>query len=203
MTRQVKNKKLYHVTAPAPYKKLLVANQAIKTTKAHNPFFGFYENPITFPVTDHRTGAIIQVKAIDWLKRVRTGNISPHSVQVFANNAADVAVHYVMFCRELIMEEMRVKAFKTRPSRQTCIYAADTLAEAQIWNATLGGAGTICELTCTGTIFRADSSLLLGDSEPLSITRDRARQYWRGVVTATPKMETLFVGKAKVTAFGL
>lgn len=61
----------------------------------------------------------------------------------------------------------------------------------------------ICELTCTGTIQRADASLLLGDSEPLLETRDRARRYWRGETSASPEMETLFIGEATVTGFGL
>jgi hypothetical protein len=38
----------------------------------------------------------------------------------------------------------------------------------------------------------------LGGSEPLSVTRERARTYWRGEAGQNPEMETLFVGDAKV-----
>jgi hypothetical protein len=43
---------------------------------------------------------------------------------------------------------------------------------------------------------------LLGDSEPLSVTRERARKYWQGEASESPQWETLFVGEAKVTGFG-
>lgn len=58
-------------------------------------------------------------------------------------------------------------------------------------------------MTCTGIIHRADARLLLGDSEPLSVTKERARRYWRGEIGQDPEMETLFVGDAVITGFGL
>jgi hypothetical protein len=154
-------------------------------------------------VTSPLTGDTIQVKAVEWLKRVRAGTIKPASLQTLAQIAQDVTMHYVILSRELIMEEIRTNEFSDAPSRQNCMYAAETLAEAQQWNAKLSNSGTVCELTCTGVTHRADSCLLLGDSEPLTVTRDRARQYWRGDVSSSPLMETLFVGEAKVTTFGL
>jgi hypothetical protein len=203
MVKQVTKKKFYHVTVAAPYKTPLVAGQTIKVGGNHNPFFGFYENAIQYPVIDHLTGTTFQVKAVEWLKRVKAGTINPASPQVLAQIAQNVAMHYVILSRELIMEEIRAKSFPDAPSRHTCIYAGETMAEAQQWNGKLGGAGTICELTCTGTIHRADSCLLLSDSEPLSVTRDRANQYWSGEASPAPLMETLFIGDAKVTGFGL
>jgi hypothetical protein len=109
-----------------------------------------------------------------------------------------------MLCRELIMEEIRIAEFNSEPpSRQRCLYACDTLGEARHWKQFVGQGSTICELTCTGTIQRADAGLLLGDSEPLSVTKDRARKYWRGEAGADPQWETLFIGEAKTTGFGL
>jgi hypothetical protein len=202
MVEQVKDRKLFHVTVAAPYKTLLTANQIIKAGDAHNPFFGFYETARAYPITEN--GASVQVKAVEWLKRVRAGTLLPASQQILASIAAEVTEHYVMLAGELIMEELRVSEFGSKPpSWQTCLYTAETLAEARLWNTTLGGAGTICELTCSGTAHRADSRLLLADSEPLSVTRDRARQYWRGEIGSNPYMEMLFVGEAKVTGFGL
>jgi hypothetical protein len=58
-------------------------------------------------------------------------------------------------------------------------------------------------LTCTGTIHKADSRLMVKVSEPLSATRKKAQAYWRGECSADPRMETLFVGDAEVTGLGL
>lgn len=102
------------------------------------------------------------------------------------------------------MEEIRQAEFGSKaPSRQSCLYVCETLAEARYWNQRLAEDGDICELTCTGIIHRADARLLLGESEPLSVPKDRARQYWRGDVTVNREPETLFSGQATGTAFGL
>jgi hypothetical protein len=203
MTEQVADRKLYHITLTKPYKRAFTLNQQIRVGDADNPFFAFYEGAREYPITDHNTGGIIQVKAGAWLKQVRDGKINTTGA-ILANIASEVAVHYVMLCRELLMEEIRKAEFNSEPpSRQRCLYACDSLAEAQYWNKRIGENGTICELTCTGTTHRADARLLLGDSEPLSVTRDRARAYWRGDVGSNPEMETLFVGDALVTQIGL
>jgi hypothetical protein len=131
-------------------------------------------------------GNMIKVKAVDYLKGVRDTrlNTSPENL---AKIAADVAVHYVMLCREIIMEELRRDEFNFEPpSRQYCLYACNTLEEAQGWKRLVGEGSTVCELTCTGTIHRGDAHWLLGDSEPLSVTKDRARKYWRGTQVTVP-----------------
>jgi hypothetical protein len=200
MVTQVQNKKLYHVTMTKPYKQAFTLNQSVITDAGHNPFFGFYENSRTYPVTQ-LDGSVQQIRAVDFLKRVRDGQIQAPQLAVIAT---EVAQHYVMLCRELIMEDIRRSEFGGEPpSRQSCLYVCETLAEARYWNQRLAENGDICELTCTGNIHRVDARLLLGDSEPLSVTKDRARQYWRGDVSDNPEFETLFSGSATVTALGL
>jgi hypothetical protein len=104
-----------------------------------------------------------------------------------------------MLVRELIMEQVRIKIAPDAPSRQRCLWLADTLDEAKSWQARLGG-GSIARLQVRGTVHRADASHLLGDSEPLTVTYDRASKYWRGENSNAPELETLFCGSAKVLA---
>jgi hypothetical protein len=200
MVEHVAERTLYHMTAAKPYKQPLTANQLIHVGSEYNPFFGFYEGSREYGV-NQPDGSLIEIKAIAFLRQVRDGLINCPNLPTIAT---EVATHYIMLVRELIMEEIRCEEFNSEPpSRLRCLYTCDTLDEARYWNRRIGDSGTICELTCTGTIHRADASLLLGDSEPLSVTKDRARQYWRGELSAAPEMETLFVGDAVVTAFGL
>jgi hypothetical protein len=201
MVTEVRDCKLFHLTETKPYKQAFALDQQVTIGEVFNPFFGFYESAREYPVLHE--GQTIQVKAVDWLKRVRDGQIRTDQ-QTLAKIAAEVAVHYVMLCREIIMEEMRREEFDSSPpSRQRCLFVCDTLDEARNWKGFVGQASIVCELTCTGTTHRADQNWLLGDSEPLSVSIDRARRYWRGEASANPKWETLFVGQAKVTGFGL
>jgi len=198
MTEQITNKVLFHVTATKPYKQSLTMGQKLRVGDTDNPFFAFYENVRQYPITDSN-GRVVDIMALAWLKHVRDGNIRT-DYPILANIASEVATHYIMLCRELIMEDIRKAEFYSEPpSRQRCLYACDSLDEAKIWNSRIGDNGAICEIACTGTIHRADAKLLLGDSEPISITRDRARSYWAGEVGPNPEMETLFVGDAVVT----
>ncbi|MHC4050159.1 DUF2441 domain-containing protein [Bradyrhizobium sp. 25ACV] len=112
--------------------------------------------------------------------------------------------HYMMLARELLMEQIRVEDFSgSPPSRQRCLYLSETVEEARTWLPLLGGNGAVCELTCTGVIHRADSRQMVMLSEPLQVTRERAQAYWQGKASADPRMETLFVGKAKITGMRL
>lgn len=200
MVEQVNGRKLFHLTETKPYKQALSIGQAVKVGENYTPFFGFYEGARTYPVTVEN-GTTVQVPAVKFLKQVQAGNIN---CPILPTIAAEVAQHYVMLCRELIMEDIRLADFNGEPpSRQRCLYVCDTLEESRYWKQLVGPDSTVCELTCTGTIHRADASLLLGDSEPLSVTRDRARKYWRGEAGENPQWETLFVGQAEVTGFGL
>lgn len=200
MVERVSGRKLFHLTETKPYKQALVLDQVVKIGEGFTPFFGFYEGSRTYPVTDVN-GSTVQVPAVKFLKQVQAGNIN---CPILPAIAVEVAQHYVMLSRELIMEEIRLAEFKGQPpSRQRCLYVCETVEEARYWMQLVGPSSTICELTCAGTIHRADASLLLGDSEPLSVTRDRARRYWRGEAGESPQWETLFEGEAKVTAVGL
>lgn len=203
MAEEVANRKLYHVTVTTPYKQAFTLNQQIEIGCSDNPFFAFYEGERKYPVTNSCTGQIVQVSAVAWLRQVRDGTITTQ-LQTLAPIATEVAVHYMMLARELLMEDIRKVEFRgAPPSRQRCLYACESLADARYWKNRIGANGTVCELTCTGTIHRADAGHLLGDSEPLSVTRDRARAYWRGDVGSNSEMETLFIGDAIVTQMDL
>jgi hypothetical protein len=200
MIKQIDGRKLYHLTETKPYKQALYKGQVLNVGAEYTPYFGFYEGARTYPVT-LENGATVQVPAVKFLKQVQAGNIN---CQILPTIAAEVAQHYVMLCRELIMEEIRLAEFSGEPpSRQRCLYACESIDEARYWKQFVGLGSTICELTCKGTTARVDASLLLGDSEPLSVTKDRARKYWRGEASDTPQWETLFVGEAEVTGFAL
>lgn len=200
MVDRINGRRLFHLTETKPYKQALLMGQVVKIGESYTPFFGFYEDSRTYPVT-LEDGTTVQVPAVKFLKQVHAGNINCPMLPAIA---AEVTQHYVMLCRELIMEDIRLAEFNGEPpSRQRCLYVCDSVDEAHRWKQLVGSESTVCELTCTGTIHRADAGLLLGDSEPLSITKERARRYWRGEAGDSPQWETRFVGEATVTGSNL
>ena len=158
---------------------------------------------LEYPINDPQTGGIVMVNAVEWIQRVKEKTIQTR-YEILAEKAFEVSQHYMMLARELIMEQIRVEEFEGKPpSRQTCLFLSESVEEAKSWVPLLGGRAVICELICTGTVHRADSRLMVKVSEPLSMTKHKARSYWRGDISSDPRMEILFDGEAVVSDVGL
>jgi hypothetical protein len=195
---QVESHRLFHVTRSLVYNQNppLSVDESFTCGDRHNPFFAFYERPRTYSV--HTDKGPVNVPAIAFLKHVEAGRIQAHNL---AGDAVQIAQHYIMLCRELIMEEIREKHFPHLPSRKTCIWAAEDLDLARFWVQRLGGQNArILELEVSGALHRADASLMVGDSEPLSETYANGYAYWRGERSRNPEMETLFTGTARIVS---
>ncbi len=197
MPEIVEDRIFFHVASTMDYNRNppLTDGYEFIVGDTHNPFFGFYEGEITIPINT-QTG-VIPVKALRFLREVSRGNITP--APDFVHRAHHIAQHYLMLARELIMEEVRKEIQPEAPSRQSCLWVVESLDEARHWKQRIQNPQTqIVELTLNGIIQRVDAALLLGDSEPLTVTYDRARQYWRGNISTTPELEVLFKGQVRV-----
>ena len=197
MVEMIRDREYFHVTRALAYNNhaQLQIGTVFDVGSNTNPFFGFYEGVRAYPV--QTPNGQVEVPAIKFLKSVRDGTINcPNLAQI----ATDIAEHYVMLARELIMEQVRIDIAPDAPSRQRCLWLADTLDEAKNWQARLRGNGLIASLKLSGTIHRADASHLLGDSEQLATTYARARSNWNGEQSCKPELETLFCGTATVLA---
>lgn len=195
MSKKATKAELFHVNSNRFYSKeapLKVGN-SLEVGRRHNPFFSFYEQARRYPVNTEQ--GEIQVPAIKFLSAIARGEINCSDL---ANISLEIAQHYMMLSRELIMEQARQEVDSAAPSRQSCLWMAETLHEAKHWQNRLGGESRILRLQVTGVIHRADASLLLGDSEPISETFSKARLYWSGKHTNDPEWETLFQGSASV-----
>ncbi|MDA7949555.1 MAG: DUF2441 domain-containing protein [Hyphomicrobiaceae bacterium] len=197
---EVEEKILYHRTVTRSYKTAFELGQGVKIGSAHNPFFGFFEKPRTYPLV-RRDRSVEQLGPILFLKCVDAGNIQANNL---SRDALEIAQYFNTLAREFLMEHIRVTEFAGKPpSRQTCLFACDTLEEAKYWDSKMSAGsdekGILCELTCNGIIFRADATWLRIESDGLSSSIACARAYWRGEVSDYPQMETLFIGEATVT----
>ncbi len=195
MAEQITDGDFFHVTRDLPYNQHapMSIGAVFEIGSKPNPFFGFYEGARSYSVTTPTE--VVQVPAIKFLKSVSRGEIN---CPILPKIAAEVAEHYLLLAREIIMEQVRREIAPDAPSRQTCLWLTDSIDAARAWRVRLGGNCRIARLKVCGVIHRADASLLLGDSEPLSKTYDRARAYWVGQRSESPEPETLFYGSAEV-----
>ena len=201
MTTNVDGKVYFHINRrgewnPAP---LLTHGERIATGTGLNPLVAYYERPRTEPVRDHVTGAISRIDCIAFLKMVRDGRLHAPTLPKIACNIAD---HYNMLVRELIWEEIREKEFPDAPSRQRCLWLIEDEASLNLWTKKLATSQPsdwqTLRVAATGLAHIADATLLLGSSEALSTTRDKARSYWRGDMSPNPEREVIFEGEIQV-----
>ncbi|MGB9151816.1 MAG: DUF2441 domain-containing protein [Alphaproteobacteria bacterium] len=198
MVETVADREFFHITRDVAHNQHapLMIGSTLEIGNRPNPFFGFYESVRSYSVTTPTE--VVQVPAIKFLKSISRGEINCPTLPKIA---ADVAEHYLLLAREIIMEQVRREIAPDAPSRQTCLWLTDTIEAARVWQVRLGGSYRIARLRVHGVIQRVDAAHLLGDSEPLSKTYDRARLYWEGHHSANPEAETLFAGSAEVVEF--
>jgi len=195
MVEKISEQKFFHVLHNHPHStfETLADGTEFTVGNSTNPFFGFYENIREYDA--NTLDGLKKIPAIQYIKGVRDENLN---VPNFPAIACEVAVHYMMLARELIMEDIRQQIAPDAPSRKTSLWIVDNLEGAKFWLKHLGGEGTIVQLLATGTIHSADASYLLGDSEPLTQTYNKARSYWLGKTSDNAQPEILFSGKATV-----
>jgi hypothetical protein len=200
MARDIVDELYFHINSYAnnsPHD-LMRLNSVIQIGAKSNPFFGFYENfQRTYPVT-HPNAPPEQVPAIEFLRRVKDGQVKPNNLPF---DAWTIARHFMMLARELIWENVRLAEFPQEPSRQRCVWLIEDEQRTREWIKTIGCQPmtySVIKVRATGRALPADSRHLAGESEPLPVWYDRARRYWRGEMTSNPLREVLFEGTLMV-----
>lgn len=106
--------------------------------------------------------------------------------------------------RELIFENIRIRDFKTHPSRLHCFWLCDK-TDLSIWWEEFEDKSdkTIIKVKATGNVFKADGSFIHLDTMKFSDYDNIATDYWSGKSNSDPtksKFETLFEGQIKIMA---
>ena len=112
------NRDYFHVSRVLAYNPHadLVVGATVEATSNHNPFFGFYENPRIYSVTT--PNETVQVPAMAFLRMVRDGGVQCSNLPPIAY---EIAQHYVMLAREILMEQVRKELDENLPSRDMSV----------------------------------------------------------------------------------
>jgi len=195
MTEIIKDGIYYHVAHNKNYVQRTPLSVGTEFEVGHetNPYFGYYDKARTYNV--HKDGKNIRVPALKFLRSFKNGTIMGPDLPKQAYNIAN---HYSMLSRELIMEEVRRELVPDAPSRKSCLWVVDSLSLAAYWQRKIGGRSRLMKLSLTGKMHKGDAKLLMNESEPLADTYEKARQYWLGEQTEDALPEILFAGKVLV-----
>jgi len=108
-----------------------------------------------------------------------------------------------IFHREIILEEVRKKRFRRKPSRQKCIYLTD-LQSLEHWVRILNGMKNKYEIYEVETMdepFVSTDSLLPNVNRPLELQKKDAEHYWKPTqedLRYATDREYLYTGELKV-----
>jgi Protein of unknown function (DUF2441) len=195
MAESITDGVFYHVAHNKNYVRRERLAQGSVFTVGHetNPFFGYYDRARTYVV--HKDGENIRVPALKFLRDVKNGRITGSDLPKQAYNVAN---HYSMLSRELIMEEVRRDTAPDAPSRKSCLWVVDNLSLAAYWQKKIGGRSRLLKLSLSGKIHLGDAKHLMNESEPLAETYAKAQSYWRSEMTDDALPEILFSGTATV-----
>lgn len=183
----------------SPFKKWEVG-EVINIGGESNPYFSFFDTQQkAYPVTTDN--GVVDVAGGHFIACVARGEINSPDVASIAN---DLVRHFVAYVRELIWEDVRKTEFPHLPSRQRCIWLIPSLEGVYFWLNRLGLEGQeyqIARVRLQGRLHIGSDEHLLGDSEPMSVTIKRARQYWLGISDSESTQEILFEGRIRVEEF--
>ena len=188
----------FHINRRAswsPYEPLKAGDE-FDVGRETNPYFRFFETErFVVPVT-LQDGSSIESPAVKFLGAAARGEVPHPNLPRLAH---DVATHFVTYLREVIWENVRRDEFPELPSRQRCLWLIPTLEGVKYWLERMKPNGyQVLRVQVTGRIHRANELYLLGDSEPMSQTIEKARLYWSGSFPEGGQEEILFEGRVKV-----
>ena len=192
----------YHVNAKHPYSNHPLMQQGSIysfTNDNFNPFFNYYE-VISDPwaISIPQLGKDSKISGIDSLFLFQ--NLMGNLVDL-PRKAFEIANHYRLLARELVLEKVRQEKFPSSPSRQNCIFLIESEKDIQRWKNQIGINGKqyqVIKVRATGNIIRVDSNNLPKGNEPFSEWESKAYKYWNCELTDDPSIEVLLEGQVTV-----
>lgn len=189
---------LFHVNHPAVWsdKPKLEIGDVLHIGDRWNSYFKHFEKPRTTTFT----GAPADCSSMPTMKFLREFDRRDLPHPLVGREGIGAAHHFLKLARELLWESVRLAEFAMLPSRQRCLWCLDSLDEVQNW---LGRFATlqryqILRVGVSGTYHRADDEWLMDGTESISEAYDKARSYWGGGTTPSPKYEWLVDGRVEV-----
>lgn len=188
-----------HTTDYSGYRAISVGDILETSREGFNPYFrNTLNGPKKFNLSDKESLPIL-----DFFRRLSLGELDNYKQLMNHREVARYSFQFlssfIKITREMHFENVRVRNFSELPSRQHCIWLAESLEDAQYWKERLVGRVNcrIFRVEVDGSVFRTNEGHLIQEAEPFDITIQRAKDYWNGR-PSNGRNEVLFEGSFRV-----
>lgn len=186
---QVKNKLMYHISRENTWNigDILIAGEQ------ENQFWNICKN---YSKTVRVNGE--EMSIFQMIDRVANFEVTQNNITFLYQTLKDVSKETAFYIREQIFEDIRQKHYPTLPSRQKCLWVCEE-DQLSYWKTMKENCQrSLLTLELNGELFCGDDHWLTADTFSSVVCSERAKHYWDGEMSISPRKEFLFYGKAIV-----
>lgn len=186
---QIKNKLMYHISRENTWNigDILIAGEQ------ENQFWNICKN---YSKTVRVNGE--EMSIFQMIDRVANFDVTQNNITFLYQNLKDVSKETAFYIREQIFEDIRQKHYPTLPSRQKCLWVCEE-EQLSYWKTmTENCHRSLLTLELNGELFCGDDHFLTADTFSSVVYSERAKHYWNGLMSPSPRKEFLFYGNAIV-----
>lgn len=186
---EVKNKIMYHISRENKWN----IEDVIRAGTHENPFWSFCKN---YTQNIMLNGQVISL--FDLFKQECSLDVTKNNIDFLYQNLKTVSKETAFCIREYVFEEVRKEFYSYLPSRQKCLWLCEEEQIAYWRTLRENESQYLLKLQINGEIFCGDDRWLTANTFSSVEYAKRAKQYWGGEMSDSPRKEYLFYGKAVV-----
>lgn len=138
-----------------------------------------------------------KIPLFEIFERYESFDVTENNINFLYGHLKGISKELALYMREQVFEEVRRTNFGFLPSRHKCIWLTDN-KDLDYWKTMSEERRALLALELNGEIFCGDDNWLIANTFSSIEYERRARHYWTGEFSDTPRKEYLFYGQAIV-----
>ena len=140
----------------------------------------------------------VEMSIFQMIDQVSDFDVTQNNITFLYQNLKDISKETAFYIREQVFEDVRSKDYPLLPSRQKCLWVCEEDQLAYWRTMKENCQRSLLTLELNGELFCGDDHWLTADTFSSVVYSERAKHYWAGEMSSTPRKEFLFYGKAIV-----
>lgn len=140
----------------------------------------------------------VEMSIFQMIDQVSDFDVTQNNIAFLYQNLKDISKETAFYIREQVFEDVRSKDYPLLPSRQKCLWVCEEDQLAYWRTMKENCQRSLLTLELNGELFCGDDHWLTADTFSSVVYSERAKHYWAGEMSSTPRKEFLFYGRAIV-----